>query len=99
MLVWAVSNVTNESIDVFWNMSPGNPPACTSWLRLPIVMSLMNQPALPSPAVPPIGGETKMRVETIYDPVRAHLKIIIIGDLAENAELFRFIGALIGSAS
>jgi excisionase family DNA binding protein len=45
------------------------------------------------------GGETRMRVETIYDPVRAHLKIVIIGDLAENAELFRFIGALIGSAS
>jgi excisionase family DNA binding protein len=45
------------------------------------------------------GGETRMRVETIYDPVRAHLKIVIIGGLAENAELFRFIGALIGSAS
>ena len=61
MLVCAVSNVTNESIDVFWNMSPGSPPACTSWLRFPIVMSLMNQPADPSPAVPPIGGLTKMR--------------------------------------
>lgn len=41
------------------------------------------------------GGE-RLRVETIYDPVRAHLKVIIIGGLAETSSLFRFIGVVIG---
>jgi excisionase family DNA binding protein len=40
------------------------------------------------------GGE-RLRVETIYDPARAHLKIIIIGGLTETSSLFRFIGVLI----
>jgi excisionase family DNA binding protein len=42
-------------------------------------------------------GEVRLRIETIYDPERAHLKIIIVGGLGANAELFRFIEALIGS--
>jgi excisionase family DNA binding protein len=42
-------------------------------------------------------GDERLRVQTIYDPERAHLKIVIVGGLGANAELFRFIGALVGS--
>ena len=52
--------------------------------------------ALVAAANTPRDGDDRLRVQTIYDPARAHMKIVIVGGLAANAELFRFIGALVG---
>lgn len=40
---------------------------------------------------------TSLRVETIYDRERAGLKIIVIGGLAEHAELLKMLGATLES--
>lgn len=40
---------------------------------------------------------TPLRVETIYDRERAGLKIIVIGELAEHAELLKMLGATLES--
>ncbi|WP_205315126.1 helix-turn-helix domain-containing protein [Nonomuraea lactucae] len=39
-------------------------------------------------------GRHGVRVETVYDPDRARLKIVILGDLETGARLFRIIDAL-----
>ncbi|MFJ7215076.1 helix-turn-helix domain-containing protein [Amycolatopsis sp. NPDC098790] len=38
-------------------------------------------------------GERPLRVETIYDPDRATVKIIVLGDLAAGADLLRFVAS------
>ncbi len=38
-------------------------------------------------------GERPLRVETIYDPDRATMKIIVLGDLAAGADLLRFVAS------
>jgi excisionase family DNA binding protein len=35
--------------------------------------------------------DTPLRVETIHDPVRANIKIVVIGDLMAAADLFRLV--------
>jgi excisionase family DNA binding protein len=35
--------------------------------------------------------DTPLRVETIHDPVRASIKIVVIGDLMAAADLFRLV--------
>jgi excisionase family DNA binding protein len=43
---------------------------------------------------PRYDGST-LRVETIYDPGRAHLKVIVIGSLATSAHIFGLLGAIL----
>ncbi|SEF33196.1 DNA binding domain-containing protein, excisionase family [Amycolatopsis pretoriensis] len=38
-------------------------------------------------------GGRPLRVETIYDPDRATVKIIVLGDLAAGADLLRFVAS------
>jgi excisionase family DNA binding protein len=42
-------------------------------------------------------GEQPLRIETIYDPERAHLKIILVGAMETNASLLNVIKALLES--
>jgi excisionase family DNA binding protein len=39
--------------------------------------------------------DAPMRVETIHDPARASLKIVVIGDLSASAELFKLVQAVL----
>ncbi|QWF79543.1 helix-turn-helix domain-containing protein [Amycolatopsis sp. CA-230715] len=39
-------------------------------------------------------GDARIRVETAYDPERASLKIVLIGDTDDTAELLRLVGAM-----
>jgi excisionase family DNA binding protein len=39
--------------------------------------------------------DTPLRVETIHDPVRASIKIVVIGDLIAAADLFRLVQAVL----
>jgi excisionase family DNA binding protein len=36
-----------------------------------------------------------LRIETIYDPGRAHLKVIVIGSLSATAHIFALLGAIL----
>jgi hypothetical protein len=40
-------------------------------------------------------GAERMRLETVYDEERANLKIIVIGGLADTAEIMRLVTALL----
>jgi hypothetical protein len=40
------------------------------------------------------GGEGALRVETIHDPERATMKIIVLGDLAAGADLLRWVASV-----
>ncbi len=42
------------------------------------------------------GLDAPLRVETIHDPARATIKIVVIGDLAAAAELFKLVHAVLG---
>ena len=39
-------------------------------------------------------GDPLLRVQTVYDEERASMKIVVLGDLADTAELLKLIGAL-----
>jgi excisionase family DNA binding protein len=47
----------------------------------------------------PRDGDQPLRVETVYDEERAHMKIVILGGAATSAELLRLVDALIGEDS
>ena len=40
-------------------------------------------------------GDEKLRIETIHDPERARLKIIIVGGLDASASLLKVVGAIV----
>ncbi|KAA2253861.1 helix-turn-helix domain-containing protein [Solihabitans fulvus] len=40
-------------------------------------------------------GDQQLRIETIYDKQRAHLKIVVLGGLATSASVFGLIGAVV----
>jgi excisionase family DNA binding protein len=42
------------------------------------------------------GQDAPLRVETIHDPARATIKIVVIGDLAASGELFNLVHAVLG---
>ena len=41
------------------------------------------------------GGERALRIETVYDPERATMKIIVLGGLGDAAEVLRIIQVLV----
>lgn len=43
-------------------------------------------------------GEEPLRIETIYDPERARMKVIVVGGLSANASLLEIIAARLESA-
>lgn len=45
------------------------------------------------------GGAGHLRLETVHDPERARLKIIIVGGVADTAELLRLVDALVEGES
>lgn len=45
-----------------------------------------------------IGGASGIRIETIYNPERARLKIILVGDLDKNASYLKFVNTILESA-
>ncbi|HEX4251518.1 MAG TPA: helix-turn-helix domain-containing protein [Pseudonocardia sp.] len=40
-------------------------------------------------------GDERLRIETIYDEQRAHLKIVVLGSLATSAHIFSLINAIL----
>jgi excisionase family DNA binding protein len=40
-------------------------------------------------------GDERLRIETIYDEQRAHLKIVVLGSLATSAHIFSLINAVL----
>jgi excisionase family DNA binding protein len=40
-------------------------------------------------------GDERLRIETIYDEQRAHLKIVVVGSLTTSADIFGLISAVI----
>jgi excisionase family DNA binding protein len=40
-------------------------------------------------------GDQRLRIETIYDEQRAHLKIVVLGGLASTAHIFDLINAVL----
>jgi hypothetical protein len=42
-------------------------------------------------------GDGPLRIDTIHDPERARLKVILIGSIASTAPLLKFINALLES--
>lgn len=56
-------------------------------------MSLGN--TLVAAAVSRSPAERPLRVETIYDEERASMKIIIVGGVADTAEVFRLVTTLV----
>ena len=40
-------------------------------------------------------GDDPLRIETVYDEERAHLKIIVLGGLSSSGELLKLVGVLI----
>jgi excisionase family DNA binding protein len=44
-------------------------------------------------------GDEPLRVETIHDPERARLKIIIVGGLEASASLLKVVGAIVEAGS
>jgi excisionase family DNA binding protein len=40
-------------------------------------------------------GDERLRIETIYDERRAHLKIVVLGSLATSAHIFSLINAVL----
>jgi excisionase family DNA binding protein len=49
--------------------------------------------ALLAAAKGPRDGDEPLRIDTIYDPSRARLKVIVTGSLATTSTLLRFMGA------
>ena len=45
------------------------------------------------------GGDEPLRVETIHDPERARLKVIIVGGYEASASLLRVLGAIVEAGS
>jgi excisionase family DNA binding protein len=45
------------------------------------------------------GSSGRLRLETVHDPERARLKIIIVGGVADTAELLKLIDALVEGES
>jgi len=41
-------------------------------------------------------SDQALRIQTIYDEERASMKVIVIGDLADTAEVMRLIDAIVG---
>lgn len=39
-------------------------------------------------------GDPLLRVQTVYDEERASMKIVVLGNVADTAELLKLIGAL-----
>ncbi len=44
-------------------------------------------------------GEEKLRIETIHDPERARLKVIIVGGCEASAALLKVVGAIVEAGS
>ena len=44
-----------------------------------------------------VSAASGIRIETIYNEERAHLKIILVGDMDKNASYLKFIGAILKS--
>jgi excisionase family DNA binding protein len=44
-----------------------------------------------------IGGASGIRVETIYNAERGHMKIVLVGSMDSNASYFKFISAVLES--
>jgi len=44
-------------------------------------------------------ADDPLRVETIYDEERARMKIVVLGGIADGAELLRLVGALVEADS
>ena len=44
-----------------------------------------------------VSAASGIRIETIYNEERAHLKIILVGDMDKNASYLKFIGAILNS--
>jgi excisionase family DNA binding protein len=44
-----------------------------------------------------MSGTSGIRIETIYNPERGHMKIILVGSMDINASYFRFISAVLES--
>ena len=44
-------------------------------------------------------GTDRLRLQTVYDEERASLKIIVIGGLADSAEIMRLVGTLLEDGS
>jgi excisionase family DNA binding protein len=44
-------------------------------------------------------GDEKLRIETIHDPERARLKVIIVGGLDATASLLKVVGAIVEAGS
>jgi hypothetical protein len=44
-------------------------------------------------------GQQRLTVQTIYDEERATMKVIIIGGLADSAELLRLVGVIVEDGS
>src|SRR5689334_16393761 len=42
-------------------------------------------------------GEEPLRIETIYNAERAHLKVILVGGMDANASYFKMINAVLGA--
>ena len=40
-------------------------------------------------------GDERLRIETIYDEQRAHLKVVVLGSLASSAHIFSLINAVL----
>ncbi|NJQ08223.1 helix-turn-helix domain-containing protein [Streptomyces lonarensis] len=42
-------------------------------------------------------GEERVRVETVHDPARGRMKVIVVGGLADTARMLEYIEGVVGS--
>ena len=81
---------------------PQPPPEPVSRSRHVEVSSIVEIDAISSEAanrlsMSLVSAASGIRIETIYNEERAHLKIILVGDMDKNASYLKFIGAILKS--